>query len=298
MSNNNKTKTLYKSKKNVDISAILDNGEQFINNSNNVVQKMCSNNIIQGGGGQINTSANKKKTTGKSISNNKSVSKNTKSIGKNTKRNKNNDDFSADESEYGNSDSADSSAESVDSDDSDVNSVDDVQGNKEIDDYGDEEDDEDKHDNSDNEDNDNKSQKSEQDDNSYADDKEEKDYIGDEETLKSKCYTKYAKVDYDELDFDELFGEETLVINKNIKLSKPILTKYEFVRLLTDRTKQLAQGAKPMLKNIQGLSSKEIAKLELKNKIIPLIIERPVPNSHVERWKLTELEIPEHLFTN
>ena len=86
--------------------------------------------------------------------------------------------------------------------------------------------------------------------------------------------------------------------NKNIKLSKPILTKYEFVRLLTDRTKQLAQGAKPMLKNIQGLSSKEIAKLELKNKIIPLIIERPVPNSHVERWKLTELEIPEHLFTN
>jgi len=38
-----------------------------------------------------------------------------------------------------------------------------------------------------------------------------------------------------------------------------------------------------MLKNIQGLTSKEIAKLELKNKIIPLIIERPVPNSHVER---------------
>jgi hypothetical protein len=53
-----------------------------------------------------------------------------------------------------------------------------------------------------------------------------------------------------------------------------------------------------MLKNIDGLSSKEIAKMELKNKIIPLIIERPVPNSGVERWKLSELEIPEYLFTN
>lgn len=133
---------------------------------------------------------------------------------------------------------------------------------------------------------------------SNIDEKEEKDYIVDEETLKSKCYSKYAKVDYDELDFDELFGEETLIINTNSKLTKPILTKYEFVRLLTDRSKQLAQGAKPMIKNISGLSSKEIAKLELKNKIIPLIIERPIPNSVPERWKLTELEIPEYFFTN
>ena len=53
-----------------------------------------------------------------------------------------------------------------------------------------------------------------------------------------------------------------------------------------------------MLKNISGLSSKEIAKLELKNKIVPLIIERPIPNSNVERWKLSELEIPEFLFSS
>jgi DNA-directed RNA polymerase subunit K/omega len=115
--------------------------------------------------------------------------------------------------------------------------------------------------------------------------------------LRSKCYSKYAKVDYDELDFDELFGEETLTISKNIKLTKPVLTKYEFVRLLTDRSKQLAQGAKPMLKNTIGLSSKEIAKLELKNKMIPLIIERPIPNSNSERWKISELEIPDYLFS-
>ena len=81
------------------------------------------------------------------------------------------------------------------------------------------------------------------------------------------------------LDFDELFGEEEILVGKNIRISKPVLTKYEFVRLLTDRTKQLAQGAKQMLKNTQELSSKEIAKLEIKEGIIPLIIERPIPNS-------------------
>lgn len=119
----------------------------------------------------------------------------------------------------------------------------------------------------------------------------------DEETLKTKCYSKYAKIDCDDLDFDELFGDETVLVGKNIKVSKPVLTKYEFVRLLTDRTKQLAQGAKHMLKNTQELSSKEIAKLEIKEGVIPLIIERPIPNSKSERWKISELQIPEHFFS-
>lgn len=126
---------------------------------------------------------------------------------------------------------------------------------------------------------------------------EEKNYIDDEETLKTKCYSQYAKVDYEDLDFDEIFGDESDILGKNIRVSKPVLTKYEFVRLLTDRTKQLAQGAKHMLKNTQELSSKEIAKLEIKEGVIPLIIERPIPNSKNERWKISELHIPEHFFS-
>lgn len=152
--------------------------------------------------------------------------------------------------------------------------------------------------NEDNEDdeniNDNYSEKSDK-ESEIGDD--EKNYIDDEETLKTKCYSKYAKVDYEELDFDELFGDETILVGKNIRVSKPVLTKYEFVRLLTDRTKQLAQGAKHMLKNTQELSSKEIAKLEIKEGVIPLIIERPIPNSKSERWKVSELYIPDHLFS-
>ena len=121
--------------------------------------------------------------------------------------------------------------------------------------------------------------------------KEKDDYIGDEETLKNKCYSKYASLDYDEIDLDELFGDDEFHNIKNVRLSKPILTKYERVRLLSVRSRQLAQGAKPMLKNTSGLSSKEVALLELKHKIIPLDIERPIPNCGVEKWKLSELEI-------
>lgn len=285
MSRSNKTKTLYSTNKNVDISSILTN--KNIINQLNTKEKKSNINLIQTGG-DVNK-INKKKSN--------------KSSNKNTKKNKddNEDLYSINESEYGDSDNDDEiENDDDDNDDDNIENDDDNLSKNKHNDYSDDEIENDEDNDSDdiNDNDDNKSIKSMQDDNSYVDEKEEKDYIDNEETLKSKCYAKYAKLDYDELDFDELFGEETLTIDKNIKLTKPILTKYEFVRLLTDRTKQLAQGAKPMLKNIQGLSSKEIAKLELKNKIIPLIVERPVPNSHAERWKLTELEIPDYLFTN
>ena len=105
-----------------------------------------------------------------------------------------------------------------------------------------------------------------------------------------KCYAKYIDID-GEIDIDEYFNEEDNKIIKNDRISKPFLTKYERVRLLSDRTRQLAQGAKPMVKNTSGYSHKDIAKMELKSKLIPLIIERPIPNVGTEKWKLSELEI-------
>ncbi len=273
-----KTKTLYTSNNHVDISGIMD----------------LNNGIQTGGSGSISKSNNAK------LSKMSGISKTRKTLGKNnkSKKNKNSDDELSDNSIGGDSD--DESSNPNDSDDSDdfddepkksnTQNKNRIEDDDNIDDDMNSVEERDESDNEKNNGSDNEG--------SNIDDREEKDYIVDDETLKSKCYSKYAKVDYEDLDFDELFGEETLVINTNSKLTKPILTKYEFVRLLTDRSKQLAQGAKPMIKNISGLSSKEIAKLELKNKIIPLIIERPIPNSVPERWKLTELEIPEHFFTN
>ena len=112
----------------------------------------------------------------------------------------------------------------------------------------------------------------------------------DEDAIKKKCYSKYA-AEADEVILEELFADDDFKLTKTARLSKPVLFKYEKVRLLSTRAKQLANGAKPMIKNTEGLSSKEIALLELKNKLIPMIIERPIPNSGVERWKLSELEI-------
>jgi DNA-directed RNA polymerase I, II, and III subunit RPABC2 len=115
-----------------------------------------------------------------------------------------------------------------------------------------------------------------------------------EENTKDKCYQKFSKksiVDT-EIDYDEYFiKDEEIIIIKSGRLTKPYLTKYEKVRILGDRSRQLAQGAKPMIKNTTGLSHKEVALLELKSKVIPLIIERPIPNVGVEKWKLSELEI-------
>ena len=84
--------------------------------------------------------------------------------------------------------------------------------------------------------------------------------------------------------FDEIVKPEE-------RVTKPFLTKFERVRLLGDRAKQLSLGAKPMLKNTELLNPKEIARLELEKKVIPLIIERTLPNGKKERWNITELSI-------
>jgi DNA-directed RNA polymerase subunit K/omega len=74
------------------------------------------------------------------------------------------------------------------------------------------------------------------------------------------------------------------------RICKKFVTKYERVNLISTRALHLSEGAKPMIKNIVGLTNIEIAKLEFQNKTIPLIIERPVPNMGVEQWYLSELE--------
>jgi DNA-directed RNA polymerase subunit K/omega len=130
--------------------------------------------------------------------------------------------------------------------------------------------------------------------NRESDNESKEDEEDNEENIKDKCYQKFSKksnIDTD-IDYDEYFiKDDEIIINKTGRLTKPYLTKYEKVRILGDRARQLAQGAKPMIKNTTGLSHKEVALLELKNKVIPLIIERPIPNVGVEKWKLSELEI-------
>jgi len=112
-----------------------------------------------------------------------------------------------------------------------------------------------------------------------------------------KCIYNYAENSDSENEEDEpeeLFDDdeqqESNIVDKEKRITKPILYKYERVRLIGTRSKQLAMGAKPLIKNADDLTSEEIATLELKHNKIQMIIERPLPNGKKELWKTSELK--------
>lgn len=123
--------------------------------------------------------------------------------------------------------------------------------------------------------------------------------IGDDEPDGETClYNIKQKIDSGILESDEfdnkMFGDEKIVQTKKVvapndRITRPFLTKYERVRLLSERRKQLILGAKPMIRVDIPISEKEIANLELNAKVIPLIIIRTLPNGNIEHWKLDEL---------
>ena len=82
---------------------------------------------------------------------------------------------------------------------------------------------------------------------------------------------------------------KTIFLTGNDRRTNPRLTKYEMVRLLGERIKQLTMGAKPLVKNIQDLTYDQIAMEELKLNMIPFKIKRPLPNKKIEIWSISEL---------
>jgi DNA-directed RNA polymerase subunit K/omega len=109
----------------------------------------------------------------------------------------------------------------------------------------------------------------------------------------------------DVINDDDEYFENEYDINENIQMNFCLkedriscnrLTKYEMVRILGERTKQLTMGAKPLVKNYSILSYEKIAEEELKLNMIPLKIIRPLPNGKFELWLLEELE-KEHLYS-
>ena len=92
---------------------------------------------------------------------------------------------------------------------------------------------------------------------------------------------------------DENEKQKNKITSKYVKpeerVTKPFLFEFERVRILGERAKQLSLGAKPMLKNIENYDPKMIARMELQNKILPLIILRELPDGRIEKWKVSEL---------
>ena len=94
---------------------------------------------------------------------------------------------------------------------------------------------------------------------------------------------------------DTFFEEDNKKVSKFVtddkRITKNYMTIYERVRLLGERAKQISLGAKPMVKNVDNLGPKEIARLELEQKVLPLIIIRTLPNGLKEKWRVNELVI-------
>ena len=94
--------------------------------------------------------------------------------------------------------------------------------------------------------------------------------------------------------------EKPLIIDSTKRVSKNKMTRYEFVRIIGERTRQLTLGSKPLIKQSKlsaELTYSEIALEELKYNMIPFKIRRPLKN-HYEIWSIDELDKRhlEHLF--
>jgi len=98
--------------------------------------------------------------------------------------------------------------------------------------------------------------------------------------------------------YDEVYNTSKVVRNKNNEIvdefhrTIPVLTKYEYSKILGYRASQLNSGSKPFI-DIEDniIDSFVIAKMELNQKKLPFIIRRPLPNGSSEYWKIQDLEI-------
>ncbi len=61
------------------------------------------------------------------------------------------------------------------------------------------------------------------------------------------------------------------------------LTRFEVTRLISARAVQLALGAPQLVQAEGNISMEDIAKLELKEKVLPLSVLRQLPTGQIQR---------------
>lgn len=140
---------------------------------------------------------------------------------------------------------------------------------------------------------------------SYTDTETDTDDEVDEESylqkLKTQVREDYILDSHPELrthNFDEVLKMSKITRDKYGNITDPFhkttttMTKYEKAKVLGQRAKQIDQGAKVFVKvpatTVDGYL---IALEELKQKKLPFIIRRPLPNGGVEYWPVKELEV-------
>ena len=97
--------------------------------------------------------------------------------------------------------------------------------------------------------------------------------------------------------FDEIYKLSLVMRDENgtiidmLHKTYPILTKYEKAKIIGLRVTQLNKGATPYIKLERNiLDNTLIAEKELREKKIPFIIMRPIPDGSAEYWNVADLE--------
>ena len=92
-------------------------------------------------------------------------------------------------------------------------------------------------------------------------------------------------------DFDDLKATYQSMITTRVRKTIPILSKYERTRVVGERAIQISMGAPPLVEVGDLENPVDIAEKELREKKIPYIIKRVLPNGLIELWRVDELRI-------
>lgn len=90
---------------------------------------------------------------------------------------------------------------------------------------------------------------------------------------------------------DEPLSKKPIARLPHERVTVPTLTKYERARLLGTRALQISMNA-PVLVTLEGETDPlTIAQKELRERRIPLIIRRVLPDNTYEDWRIHELDV-------
>ena len=90
------------------------------------------------------------------------------------------------------------------------------------------------------------------------------------------------------VDFKKTYANMTSGVERR---TIPFLTKYEKARIIGKRAMQISKGSPPLVEVGNLENPIDIALKELKERKIPFIIRRPLPNGSYEDWRVDELRI-------
>ena len=96
------------------------------------------------------------------------------------------------------------------------------------------------------------------------------------------------------------FEEVLAQYSPNDNITSPIMTKYEFAKVIGQRMEQLARDSPSLVDASSHFpgntpiheSYRKIAEAELKQRVLPFMIVRTLPNSKKECWRISDMIVP------